>query len=525
MAGLFGSFLGGSGDILIKVGADVGDAVKGLGDVKKSLGDTAGSGAKFQQGVQAAALPAAAALTGLAAAGIACAKAAATAEESQAKLDEQIKRSTGTNAAGIQMANDWVSAYSAQVAISKGELRPALAGLVRATGDLQHAQELLTLSADIAAASGKDLGSVSAAVGKAYNGQAGALKRLVPSISDAAVKSGDWATIQKELNKQVGGAAVDAAKTTEGQYRALQLQMQGLQVTIGQALLPVFKQLIQIMIPLAALAKEHANVIVMLGVAMAGLSAAVLVANAVIKINQAVTIAAAAANRLLNLSTIGTTVSMIRQRVTMIALAVTQKVVRAATLAWTAAQWLLNVALSANPIGLVVVAVVALGAALVIAYRHSSTFRGVVQSAFQAVTKYGWLLLGPIGAYIKAIQLAWEHSATFRNIATAAFDAVYGAIQRVIDLIASLAGKLGGLHVPSWVHSLTSAMPHGYYVPAPAPAGVAGFAAETGSGMVVNVSVTGAIDPESTALQIRRILERHDRRRGRRPLGGQAPES
>ena len=523
MAGLFGSFLGGSGDILIKVGADVGDAVKGLGDVKKSLGDTAGSGARFQKGVQAAAIPAAAALTGLAAAGIACAKAAATAEESQAKLDEQIKRSTGTNAAGIQMANDWVAAYSKQVAISQGELRPALAGLVRATGDLQHAQELLTVSADVAAASGKDLGSVSAAVGKAYNGQAGALKRLVPSISDAAVKSGDWATIQKELNKQTGGAAVDAAKTTEGQYRALQIQMQGLQVTIGKALLPVFQQLIQVMIPLAGIAKEHTNVILALGAGMAALAIAVLAANAVIKINQAVTIAAAAAERILGTSTLGTTLQVIRQRVTMIVLAAAQKVVRAATLAWTAAQWLLNVALDANPIGLVVVAVVALGAALVIAYRHSSTFRNVVQEAFQAVIKYGWLLLGPIGAYIKAIQLAWEHSATFRNIATGAFDAVYSAISRVIDLIGSLAGKLGGLHKPSWLP--LSVLPTSYYVPTPAGVGAGTFAAETGSGMTVNVTVTGAIDPESTALQIRRILERHDRRRGRRPLGGEAPEA
>lgn len=51
----------------------------------------------------------------------------------------------------------------------------------------------------------------------------------------------------------------------------------------------------------------------------------------------------------------------------------------------TAAQWLLNAALTANPIGLVILAVVALGAALVLAYKKSETFRKIVDGAFRAV--------------------------------------------------------------------------------------------------------------------------------------------
>ncbi|MDF2803055.1 MAG: minor tail protein, partial [Anaerocolumna sp.] len=51
----------------------------------------------------------------------------------------------------------------------------------------------------------------------------------------------------------------------------------------------------------------------------------------------------------------------------------------------TAAQWLLNAAMAANPIGLVVIALAALGAGLVIAYNRSETFRNMVNGAFIAV--------------------------------------------------------------------------------------------------------------------------------------------
>lgn len=89
-----------------------------------------------------------------------------------------------------------------------------------------------------------------------------------------------------------------------------------------------------------------------------------------------------------------------------------------ATGAMTAAQWALNVALSANPIGLVVIAIVALVAAVVIAYKRSETFRRIVQGAFRGVLaaasavwswlKRNWPLLlaiitGPIGLAVRFV--------------------------------------------------------------------------------------------------------------------------
>ncbi len=58
---------------------------------------------------------------------------------------------------------------------------------------------------------------------------------------------------------------------------------------------------------------------------------------------------------------------------------------RGATMAATAAQWLMNAAMSANPIGLVVIAIVALIAIFVLAYQKVGWFRAAVDGAFRAV--------------------------------------------------------------------------------------------------------------------------------------------
>ena len=57
----------------------------------------------------------------------------------------------------------------------------------------------------------------------------------------------------------------------------------------------------------------------------------------------------------------------------------------AVTQAGTAAQWAMNIAMKANPVGLIIAGVVALGAALVLAYQKSETFRNIVQGAWEGI--------------------------------------------------------------------------------------------------------------------------------------------
>ncbi|MGG7653498.1 tape measure protein [Kocuria rosea] len=71
-------------------------------------------------------------------------------------------------------------------------------------------------------------------------------------------------------------------------------------------------------------------------------------------------------------------VAMAAQRAATIATSV-------ATKAAAAGQWLLNAALTANPVGIVVVALAALAGGLVLAWKHSDTFRSIVMGAWEGV--------------------------------------------------------------------------------------------------------------------------------------------
>ncbi|MGW5877798.1 phage tail tape measure protein [Nocardiopsis terrae] len=76
--------------------------------------------------------------------------------------------------------------------------------------------------------------------------------------------------------------------------------------------------------------------------------------------------------------------------------------IRASTLAWTGAQWLLNVALNANPIGLVVLAIAALVAGVVWAYKNVGWFKDGVDAAFSGIAAVGtWL-------WEKALKPTWD---------------------------------------------------------------------------------------------------------------------
>jgi hypothetical protein len=59
--------------------------------------------------------------------------------------------------------------------------------------------------------------------------------------------------------------------------------------------------------------------------------------------------------------------------------------IKVATLAWAAVQTILNVVLTANPIGIVVLAIAALVGGLILAYRHSETFRNIVQATWRGI--------------------------------------------------------------------------------------------------------------------------------------------
>jgi len=145
--------------------------------------------------------------------------------------------------------------------------------------------------------------------------------------------------VLKAIETQVGGTAEATANDSD----KMKVAFSQLSESIGIILLPLFAKLTAVMVKVADFARENSTVIVILGGVIAGLAVAVLAANAAMKVYQA-----------------------------------TLVIVKAA-------QFALNLVMSANPIGLVVIAIGALVAAFVLAYKKSETFRNAVQALFEGV--------------------------------------------------------------------------------------------------------------------------------------------
>jgi hypothetical protein len=104
--------------------------------------------------------------------------------------------------------------------------------LVRATGDVGQAQQLLAISTDVAAGTGKDLGAVAIAVGRAHNGQTTALKRL-----GITVKAGENPI--KALSLAFKGNAEAAANLDP--FQRLNVIFGRIQEQVGIALVPTLQ--------------------------------------------------------------------------------------------------------------------------------------------------------------------------------------------------------------------------------------------------------------------------------------------
>ena len=79
------------------------------------------------------------------------------------------------------------------------------------------------------------------------------------------------------------------------------------------------------------------------------------------------------------------TAAFVKNKAALLATAVAQKAVTAATAAWTAVQKVLNLVLTANPIGLIITAIGALVSGVIYAYNHFEGFRKVVDSLWSAI--------------------------------------------------------------------------------------------------------------------------------------------
>lgn len=171
-------------------------------------------------------------------------KAAAEDQKEQAKLRKTLMNNAGASDSLVASIEDQIGAMSLATGVADSDLRKGLENLVRATGSTELSMETLQTAMDISAATGKDLGTVSLTLGKAYNGQFTALKKLGVPLSENVMETKNFSGAMGELNAAFGGSQAAMAETAEGRFQRLKVAAGEASESIGAALLPAFEKIV-----------------------------------------------------------------------------------------------------------------------------------------------------------------------------------------------------------------------------------------------------------------------------------------
>lgn len=339
-------------------------------------------------------------------------QAAAEDEAAQSRLAGALRNATGARAKDIAGVEDWIAAQGKALGVSDDELRPSLEKLVTATKDIGTAQRAASLAMNISARTGKSLESVSAKLAKAYaTGNVGALAAYGVATKNAAGKTRDMDKVMLDLTKTYQGAASDAADTAAGKQKKLQVAMGELQEEIGAKLLPVLLKAAEYGLKVVAWIEKNQTAAAAIIGTFAGLLAIV------------------------KLVSLATTIYSTYLKIA------------------AASQAVFNAVMAANPILLIVIAVVALAAAFVIAYKRSETFRNIVNKVASSIAKAfstavnfiknNWktmlaILAGPIGI---AVLLIIKHRDKIQAVIGAAKDWIGEKWKALKDLLSGPVEK------------------------------------------------------------------------------------
>jgi phage-related protein len=165
-------------------------------------------------------------------------------EAAQAKLATTLKNVTDATDDQIKAVEDYITQTALANGITDDQLRPSLDRLIRSTKDATKAQELQSLALDIAAGTGKDLKTVSEALGKAYDGNLGALRKLGVGIDDSIIKSKNFDAAAAALSKTFEGQASKQAETFQGKMARLTVAFDEAKETVGSYVLDALTPLV-----------------------------------------------------------------------------------------------------------------------------------------------------------------------------------------------------------------------------------------------------------------------------------------
>ena len=406
---------GATREFMLRIVADVKDATRGMDQVEsssKSMRDTVtGIGKSVATGLAVGAV-------------VNFGKESVTAAAEAEQAMNGVRAVFGDSA-------DEIEAFSTKAITSMGISDDAYQAFATTTGGLLKdmgvpldqtvtmTDELAQRGADLAQVYGVDADQAFTALQKGIGGSYRGLKELGISLDknevEARAMANGWVDAGgnvTEAGKAMAAQQLIMEKTADkagefsehsgevaNQQKILALQFEETKETIGNALLPMVSKLMAALVPLLNFTAKYADILV----PIAGVIGGIVLA--------------------------------------MKAYQVGQLAWEAATKIATAAQWLWNAAMTANPIGLIVAAIAAVIAIVVLLYMKVDWFRAGVDAAIDGIiAAWNWLLdiiksvfnwvkdnwplllaiiTGPIGIAVKLIVDNWD---TIKNAVMGVFN-------------------------------------------------------------------------------------------------------
>lgn len=235
--------------LTLKLLADVDNFTKNLDKADKDVatfGDKVTKFGKIAGAAFAAAGAAAVAYAGKLA--IDGVKSAVEDAAAQTKLALTLKNVTGATDDQISATEDYITKTSLAFGVTDNDLRPSLERLSRATGDLSKAQKLQAVALDVSAGSGKSLEAVTNAMAKAAEGNTASLAKLGIGLTSAQLKTMSMDQITAKLADTFENQASAKADTFQGKLTRLQIAFDEGKETVGAYILTAITPMVELIV-------------------------------------------------------------------------------------------------------------------------------------------------------------------------------------------------------------------------------------------------------------------------------------
>jgi hypothetical protein len=143
----------------------------------------------------------------------------------------------------VASSEAYIQKLQREFGVLDDELRPAYQTLAVATQDSAESQRLLQIALDISASTGRDLGSVTGALSKAFLGSNTALSKLGVGISKADLKAKSFKQITDQLATTFAGSATESANSLQGSMDKLSVASNNAKEIIGEGLVDALQAL------------------------------------------------------------------------------------------------------------------------------------------------------------------------------------------------------------------------------------------------------------------------------------------